>query len=163
MNHNSFSSGELARQAGVSPDTLRHYERNGLLPEPPRGTNGYRRYAQSALQRVLLIRRALHVGFTIDELRGVLRTRDCGGAPCTRVRDIAAKKLVAVEEQLKELKKLRSELRVALREWDQCLARTPPGKPAHLLELLPTPVKNRSWRGKAFSTDTKAKRKDRDK
>src|ERR1043165_8694112 len=96
----SLSSGELAQLAGVSRDTLRHYERKGVLPRPLRGHNAYRRYPAEALQRVQLVRRALSVGFTLDELAKVLKVRDDGGAPCEEVRSLAAQKLLNVEEQI---------------------------------------------------------------
>ena len=67
-----LNSGELAKSAGVSTDTLRHYERKGVLTRPLRGRNGYRQYPASALDRVRLVRRALAVGFTLDELAGIL-------------------------------------------------------------------------------------------
>ena len=73
-------SGEVARRAGVSADTLRHYEQRGLLGKPRRLANGYRAYPPEALDRVLLIQRALAVGFTLDELAELLRARD-GGRP----------------------------------------------------------------------------------
>ena len=94
---NTLSAGELARRAGVSPDTVRHYERKGVIAPPPRGANGYRRYPAETLARVQLIRRALALGFTLDDLAGVLRTRDRGGIPCGRVRALAATKLEDVE------------------------------------------------------------------
>src|SRR5689334_24515830 len=131
----TLSAGELARRAGVSSDTLRHYERKGVIAPPPRGQNGYRRYPKEALARVLLIRRALGLGFTLDDLAGVLRVRDRGGVPCGRVRALAATKLVEVERRLRELMNLRNELRSVLREWDAQLAKTPAGKRAGLLEL----------------------------
>src|ERR1041384_7060053 len=117
------SSGELADLAGVSRDTLRHYERKGVLARPLRGHNGYRQYPSEALQRVQLVRRALSVGFTLDELAKVLRVRDVGGAPCDEVRKIAAQKLVAVQDQLRELTELRDDLQKTLQDWDSRLAR----------------------------------------
>ncbi len=60
-------SGELARLAGVSTDTLRHYERKGLLARPRRSCNGYREYPASDLDRVRLVRGALGIGFTLNE------------------------------------------------------------------------------------------------
>jgi DNA-binding transcriptional MerR regulator len=131
-----FSSGELADLAGVSRDTLRHYERKGVLPRPVRGHNGYRQYPSEALQRVQLVRRALSVGFTLDELARVLKVRDAGGAPCEEVRRIAAQKLLNVQDQLRELTELRNELQKTLREWDTRLARRAKGKRANLLESL---------------------------
>ena len=97
----ALSSGELAELAGVSRDTLRHYERKGVLPRPFRGDNGYRKYPPEALQRVQLVRRALSVGFTLDELAKVLKVRDAGGAPCEEVRKLAAQKLLNVQDQLR--------------------------------------------------------------
>src|SRR6185295_15337497 len=88
-----YRSGELARLAGVSPDTLRHYERKRLLQRPRRSANGYREYPPSTLDRVHLVRRALAVGFTLDELARILSVRDQGGAPCRQVRALAGEKL----------------------------------------------------------------------
>lgn len=129
-------SGELARLAGVSSDTLRHYERVGVLPRPPRTESGYRRYPPSSVDRVRLIRRALAIGFSLDELRRLLQVRERGGAPCRKVRDLAASKLAQTEERIAELEALRDQLRGLLRDWDGRLARTPDGQQARLLESL---------------------------
>lgn len=131
-----FRSGELARLAGVSPDTLRHYERKGLLVRPRRSANGYREYPASALARVHLVRRALGVGFTLDELARILVVRDRGGAPCKQVRALAGKKLAELEARLAELTTLRDELQVVLKNWDALLTKTPPPERAGLLESL---------------------------
>ena len=128
--------GQLATASGVSPDTLRHYERKGVLRRPSRSVNGYRRYGPDALDRVRLVRRALAVGFTLDELSQVLKVRDHGGAPCRRVRELASDKLTSVEAQLAEMSALRDELRRTLKDWDTRLARSTPGAPARLLEAL---------------------------
>ena len=132
----ALSSGELADLAGVSRDTLRHYERKGVLARPLRGHNGYRQYPPEALQRVQLVRRALSVGFTLDELARVLKVRDAGGAPCEEVRKMAAQKLLNVQDQLRELTELRDDLQKTLRDWDARLARREKGKQANLLESL---------------------------
>ena len=132
----SLSSGELAELAGISRDTLRHYERKGVLPRPLRGYNGYRQYPPDALQRVQLVRRALSVGFTLDELAKVLKVRDAGGAPCEEVRKLAAQKLLNVQDQLRELTELRDELQETLQDWDARLTRRATGKRANLLESL---------------------------
>jgi len=140
----ALSSGELADLAGVSRDTLRHYERKGVLPRPLRGYNSYRQYPPEALQRVQLVRRALSVGFTLDELAQVLKVRDAGGAPCEEVRKLAAQNLVNVQDQLRELTALRDELQKTLSDWDTRLARRPGGKRVNLLESLSVDPAKRS-------------------
>jgi DNA-binding transcriptional MerR regulator len=155
----TLSAGELARRAGVSADTLRHYERKGVIARPPRAANGYRRYPEETLSRVQLIRRALGLGFTLDDLAGVLRMRDRGGVPCGRVRALAATKLEDVEARLRELMTLRNDLRAALCTWDTQLAKTRPGKRAGLLDSLPAPNPAGPKRSALFSTNQHKQRK----
>jgi|RhiMethySRZTD1v2_1073278.scaffolds.fasta_scaffold200125_2 MerR family copper efflux transcriptional regulator len=127
---------ELARVTGVSTDTLRHYERRGLLTKAPRTRSGYRRYSADAAARVLLIQRALVVGFSLDELATVLAERDTGGAPCRSVRALVGKRLEELDRQLDELTALKKELGALVAEWDDRLARTPAGARAYLLDTL---------------------------
>jgi len=129
-------SGELARQAGVSADTLRHYERMKLLAVPRRSAGNYRMYPPDALDRVRLIRRALGVGFSLAELVKILKVRDGGGAPCRHVKSLLEEKLLQVNEQITELIALREHLGTVLKDWDRRLDGTPEGKPARLLESL---------------------------
>lgn len=129
-------SGELARQCGISTDTLRYYERLGVLAQPHRNSSGYRQYPPEAATRVQLIRRALAVGFTLEELARILRVRDRGGAPCRQVRSMAAGKLQQVEQQIADLCRLRDHLRSLLADWDARLAAVPDGARAGLLEAL---------------------------
>jgi DNA-binding transcriptional MerR regulator len=131
-----FLSGELAELAGVSTDTLRHYERKGVLRRARRMTNGYRKYSPDCLNRVRLIRRALAVGFSLDELAVFLKARDRGQFPCLEVRALATEKLAEVKARLSELELLRDELSATLREWDQRLATNGAGQRAGLLESL---------------------------
>jgi DNA-binding transcriptional MerR regulator len=126
----------VARATGVSTDTLRHYERRGLLPRVHRTTSGHRRYSPEAVERVLLIQRALVVGFSLNDLSRVLAVRDRGGAPCHKVRALVGERLDALEQQIADLVLLRDDLRTLLTDWDVTLARTPTGKPAHLLDSL---------------------------
>ena len=130
-------SGEAARRAGVSADTLRYYERRGLIPVPPRSPNGYRVYSAEILAGVRIVRRALDVGFTLSELAALLGIRARGGHPCRDVRTLAREKLRLVEERLTAMSRLRSDLRRLLRDWDRRLKSTPRGKPAYLLATLP--------------------------
>jgi len=120
----------------VSTDTLRHYERIGVLAKAPRTKSGYRQYPPSALDRVRLVRRAISVGFTLEELARVLRIRDKGGAPCRQVRDLALSKLEEVERRLEELVLVRDHLQMLLKDWDDRLARSAPGQRVGLLDSL---------------------------
>lgn len=130
--------GEVARRTGVSPDTVRHYERRGLLPAAPRGDGGFRIYGPEAVRRVLLVRRALAFGFTLTELRGYLKSRDAGHAPCRQVRAAALEKLGAVETQLRQLRELRGAMKRVLARWDASLASAREGVALRLLDDLPS-------------------------
>lgn len=125
-----------ARLSGVSTDTLRHYEKLGLLPGVIRTTAGYRRYPAETLERVRLIQRALVIGFSLRELAGVLRQRERGEPPCGKVRSLVGDRLVALELRLEELTVLRDEMRLLLQDWDKRLASTPRGQRARLLDML---------------------------
>ena len=129
-------SGKLAELAGVSADTLRHYERLGLLPPPQRSAGGYRLYAPSALDRVRMIRRALAIGFSLKELGRILRVREQGGAPCREVRSMAGEKLTELEQRIEEMTALQRLLKRLLAQWDKKLSHTPKGSKAFLLEGL---------------------------
>jgi DNA-binding transcriptional MerR regulator len=129
-------SGELAEQAGVSTDTLRHYERLGILAKPRRSDGNYRMYPPDSVMRVRLVRQALAIGFSLPELAKIFKVRDQGGAPCRQVRAIAEEKLARIERELTDLAALRDQLRVLLKAWDRQLERTPDGQPARLLESL---------------------------
>lgn len=136
INRNYWLAGELAKLTGVSTDTLRHYERKGVLARPRRSKNGYRLYPKDALDRVLLVRRAIAVGFTLDELAGILSERDKGGSPCRHVYELASDKLARVEVQLRDLASLHDDLRRILADWDKRLLSTPLGAQSGLLDHL---------------------------
>jgi len=128
-------AGEMARLAGVSTDTLRHYERKGLL-KPQRASNGYREYPRRAVERVRLIRRALAIGFKLDDLQRIFKIRDAGGAPCRQVRELAASKLDELENLVRDLIIVRDEMRELIKDWDMRLGSAPANEPARLLETL---------------------------
>jgi DNA-binding transcriptional MerR regulator len=130
-------SGHLARLTGLSTDTLRHYERLGLLALPQRTSGNYREYPPTSQQRVQLIQRALAVGFSLTELRSILAVRDRGGAPCRHVRVLMRAKIRDVNQQIRNLASLRVELNRLSKEWDKRLRRTKPGQAARLLETVP--------------------------
>ena len=136
VNDDEILSGELARMCGVSADTIRHYERLGLLPAAERGSNGYRRFPRETAGRVMLIRRAIAIGFSLAEVARILRQRDTGEAPCRGVRALAVDKLAELDRRIGELQAARAELGKIVAEWDARLAATRDGEPALLLERL---------------------------
>jgi MerR family transcriptional regulator, mercuric resistance operon regulatory protein len=126
----------LAERTGVSADTLRFYERRGVLPRPPSDASGYRRYPLAAVARVRVIQRALDVGFTIDDLSRIFKQRDNGGAPCREVFAIASARLTDLEQRIADLSDLRAQLQQTLEQWKRQLAVTPQGRRAGLLDAL---------------------------
>ena len=143
---NALHIGDVARRTRLSPDTLRHYERKGLLPRAPRSAGGFRLYGIDAERRVRVVQAALALGFTLDELGALLRERAQGRAPCRQVRALAADKLRALDEQIAELMEMRRALVETLTEWDGRLAGTTPGAAAGLLEALATRLTARPQR-----------------
>lgn len=127
---------ELAALAGISTDTLRHYERCGVLPAPARTSGGYRRYSADAVSRLALIRRALVIGFTLKDLARVLGARDHGAAPCRKVRAIVGDRLARIDQEIADLRILKQELMALLSEWDDTLSKTPANRQARLLDGL---------------------------
>jgi MerR family transcriptional regulator, copper efflux regulator len=150
-----LQSGELARLTGVSTDALRHYERLGLLPRPPRTRGGYRDYPAQALERVRLIRRALSAGFSLAELTTILKMRDRGEVPCQKARAMGQVKLQQIKQQIKELLVMRKQLQGILKDWDSRLARTRKGAPARLLEALPNGLRRVDLPGRFTTRNTK--------
>ena len=126
--------GQLAQSAGVSPDTIRYYEKIGLLPPARRRESGYREYPDAAADRVRVIRNAVQLGFPLKEIAKVLRVRDAGGAPCRQVRDYAQELVGQIDQKVGELKAEKLALLAMIRDWDDRLAQTGPGGRAHLLE-----------------------------
>lgn len=129
-------SGELAKAAGVSRDALRYYERHHLLPPAQRAQNGYRCYPPQSLARVRLIRAALGIGFTVDELADIFSARDRGMAPCRQVHALAMEKAQALRVRIEEMTALHRALERAIRGWGRKLKSTGSGKRAGLLEMF---------------------------
>ncbi len=102
--------GQLARQAGVGVETIRFYEREGLLAEPGRLPSGYRQYPPDAVERVKFIRRAQRLGFTLRESKELLDLRDDPDAGQVDVRERATDKLADIDARIAELQGMRAEL-----------------------------------------------------
>ena len=124
---------------GVSTDTLRHYERMRVLALPRRTSAGYRQYPPEAADRVRLVRRAMALGFSLEELSKILTVRDRGGAPCRQVHALALQKLAKLDRQIDDLVTLRDHMQEIVAEWEARLNSTPDGQPARLLETLIPP------------------------
>ena len=132
----TLHSGALAKATGVSPDTIRYYEKIGVLPRASRTESGYRVYPASAAERVLVVQRALRIGFTLAELAEVLKARDAGGAPCGRVYQLAQQKLKGIEADIEALQLTRRYMRKVLADWKQRTQGASPGQKSHLLYSL---------------------------
>ena len=102
--------GELADAVGVPSQTLRFYERKGLLPRSGRSANGYRVYDESTKTRLHFIKVAQAAGLTLAEIRGILDLRDDGAVPCTHVAALIDNKLTDVRERIRHLAALQTEL-----------------------------------------------------
>jgi len=103
---NSLKTGELAKQAGVNVETLRFYEREGLLAEPPRRASGYREYPPDTVQRIRFIQRAKELGFTLREIKGLLELRVDPDTTCAEVKEHAAEKIADVKQKISDLKSI---------------------------------------------------------
>ena len=136
--------GQLARESGVSVDTIRYYERVGLLPRPARRPNGYREFPDGAVPRLQVIRNAIRFGFPLKDIARFLKVRDAGGAPCDQVRAFGQKLLVQMDEKIAELAATRAAMAATLHDWDRRLAGAAAGERAHLLEAVAPGLKGRS-------------------
>ena len=95
--------GAAAEQAGVNVQTLRYYERRGLLPRPPRRTSGYREFPDDAVRMVRFIKRAQDLGFTLDEIEELLRLRQDKRRDRVRIRAVTEKRVRQIERKVAEL------------------------------------------------------------
>lgn len=103
--------GELAARTGTTPETIRYYERVGVLPVPTRtGSGKYRRYGATDVERLGFVRRARDLGFSLDEVRDLLGLADQPDRPCAEVDEMARAHLSAVDAKLAQLSALRDEL-----------------------------------------------------
>ncbi|MFN2475483.1 MAG: heavy metal-responsive transcriptional regulator [Chthoniobacterales bacterium] len=115
--------GQLAEAAGVKPDTVRFYERVGLLPKPDRAPSGYRAYDEAALTRLRFIKKAQSLGFSLDEVRRILSLRGQGSTTCRSVLAIAEATLAETEIKLRDLQEFRDSLALNVKRWRKLPAR----------------------------------------
>ena len=110
MERTKLTVGVLAERSGVGIETLRFYEREGLLPTPARSRAGYRLYSEDTVERVRFIRRAKELGFTLEEIVELLALKVTHGKSCHSVRDRALAKLSDMDRKLKDLRQMRRAL-----------------------------------------------------
>ena len=102
--------GKIANAAGVAAQTVRFYERRGLLPPPERGSNGYRTYDEAVLSRLRFIRTAQAADLTLDEINSIMTIRAHGESPCRHVEALLQDKVAHIQAQRDELAALQAEL-----------------------------------------------------
>ncbi len=109
--------GRVAKLAGVKSDTVRFYERTGLLPRPTRTAAGYRVYGDAAARQLRFVKKAQGLGFSLDEVRRILSLRGGGKKTCDRVLAIAEATLGDTERRLAELQTFRDDLKRTVATW----------------------------------------------
>ena len=135
-----MTSGQLARAAGVNVETLRFYERRGLLAKPARTPSGHRRYQQEALELLQLIRRAQELGFSLPDIADLLEAMDDPDADCGDVCAVVQEKLAHVDSLLAQLRVRRTRL---LRLRDACPEIRPLRESPVIEELVAKPAGRR--------------------
>lgn len=103
--------GELAKRTGCNIETIRYYERIGLLPDPPRSANGFRSYEERHLTRLTFIRRARELGFTLEEVKDLLRLVDGGHYTCAQVQELALRHADEIQRKINDLHRMQGALK----------------------------------------------------
>jgi len=124
--------GQVAREAGVSIDTIRFYERRGVLPAPERRPSGYRMFTEAAVQRIRTARSLQSLGFTLDEVIDALRAHDAGGATCDSERWRLEAVVDRIDARIAELRQARRNTMKILAECGAGRCRFAPAQGADL-------------------------------
>ena len=127
-----FTIGKLAKKANVNLETIRYYERRGLLPEPPRNKSGHREYSLEEVKRTEFIKRCQALGFTLKEISELLSLKVIPGTTCGDVKAHVETKIADVEKRIVDLEKIRKAL---LRMSSKCIGKGPVGLCPILEEL----------------------------
>lgn len=120
-----LTRGQLAQRAQINLETVRFYEQEGLLAPASRTASGYRKFEESAVDRLAFVRRAKALGFSLGEIRDLLVIQDEHAEACVEVRDFIENKLATVREKMTEIQELEGQLSSALRKCNQALKREP--------------------------------------
>jgi len=131
-----FTIGEAAKRAGVNIETLRYYERRGLVPPPPRSHSNYRLYPNESVRLVRFVKRAQDLGFTLNEIMELLAFRNGVDASCGDVREQALAKIRDIDDKMRALQAMRGALSELV---DRCPGRGPIGGCPIIETLDPEP------------------------
>jgi MerR family mercuric resistance operon transcriptional regulator len=107
MKATGFSIGELSKQSDVNIETIRYYEKIGVMPAPGRSAGGYRIYGADHLKRLSFVRRSRQLGFSLDEIRGLLRLVDGHAYTCAEVQALTLNHLAEIRRKITDLKRLK--------------------------------------------------------
>ena len=102
--------GQLAKAANVNIDTVRYYERRGLIPEPPRKESGYREYTQNYIARIRFVKRAQDLGFSLNEISELMDLRVDSQTVCSDVKKRTEAKVIDIEEKIQSLVRMKQTL-----------------------------------------------------
>jgi DNA-binding transcriptional MerR regulator len=116
---NLLKIGDVAKLSGIGIEALRFYEKSGLLDKPARTYSGYRVYSKDVLERLSFIKKAQILGFSLEEIKQIIKDSYGGQKPCDEVRELIRKKLLELDEKLKQLQQYRDELATTLQTWDK--------------------------------------------
>ena len=106
----TFTIGQVAKQAGVNVETIRYYERQGLISEPPRRASGYRQYSSDDVKRIQFIKRAQTLGFSLKEIVDLLGLRIEPDTACDELRIQAEQKIASIDEKIQTLERMKQVL-----------------------------------------------------
>ena len=120
IGHNgSLKIGDVSRESGIGIEALRFYERGGLLGKPVRSQSNYRLYDEGVLERLAFIKKAQTLGFSLDEIKQIIKDAQSGAIPCDDVREIVRRRLAELDERMREMRRYRKEISETLEEWDK--------------------------------------------
>ena len=130
---NGLTIGTVAQQAGVNIETLRYYERKGIVPKPPRTSSNYRVYPEETVRRVRIVKRAQELGFSLNEIKELLALRATRGATCDDARRQALHKIGDIEKKIQTLQAMKDALHKLVKE---CASANAPVSDCPILEAL---------------------------
>lgn len=110
MKGDPLTIGQVAKQSGIGIETVRFYEREGLIQDPPRSASGYRLYPEEAVARIQFTRRAKELGFSLKEIKELLSLRVLPDTTCQDIKEKAERKLTDIEEKIRSLKRMKKAL-----------------------------------------------------